>query len=375
MTTLNQDEILRYARHFSVKSIGIEGQEKIKARSLLLIGAGGIGSPAALYLTACGIGRLGIIDDDRIDLSNLQRQVLYQTDEIGQLKAEAAQHRLHQLNPNVQVNIHPERLTSSNAESILGEYDLIIDGSDNYPTRYLVNDVCVTLNRPLISASIFQFSGQLGLFNFDNSACYRCVYPEAPPEGLIPNCAAAGVLGILPGILATLAVNEALKYVLGFEIKPGLIQFDGLNCETTRYETQKNSTCPICSGALSFQALAANKNPISEAPKPKQPLELSTHELSKWLQEGKAFNLIDVRQDWERKLCAITPSTHIPLDQLPEGLGNIDPNQPTVIYCKVGGRSHTACEYLLSQGYENVYNLPGGILRWTKDQAPSSTRY
>jgi len=394
------EEFTRYARHFAVEKIGLAGQSKIKSSSVLLIGAGGIGSPAALYLAAAGIGKLGLLDDDQVDLSNLQRQILYTTQDIASSKAKTAAKHLALQNPNIEVIPHPFRLTESNAHDILKNYEFILDGSDNYPTRYLVNDVCADLKTPLISASIFQFSGQIGLYNLNqnnNTPCFRCVYPEAPPESLIPNCATAGVLGVVPGILATLAVSELLKIILNLgEISPRLITFDALKTQLESFKIQPSPTCDICAKHKSFSELsrfgdifsdsaghsgqicsAFNRN-TAENLKNLRVSSLSPHELFQWQNDpSKKFILLDVREEWERLINVINPSFHYPLGQLLEintqdeiqKILNLKLNSPLssqtppviITYCKFGGRSAKAAEHLSGLGLNNIYNLEGGI--------------
>jgi len=402
-TGFTQEELQRYARHFAVERIGVAGQKKIKNSSVLLIGAGGIGSPAAFYLTAAGIGHLGILDDDRVDLSNLQRQILYSTADLGCLKSEQAAKKLLTQNPHIKITSYPIRLNASNALSIFKSFDLVIDGSDNYPTRYLVNDACVTLKIPLISASIFQFSGQIGVFNLNlnnsnhanpiQTACYRCLYPTPPPTELIPNCAMAGVLGVVPGILATMAVSEALKIILNFpESKPQLIIYDTLGPSLKTYALEKNPHCEICAQNKKFlelnnfqlkinnscqihtsQNLSSNLN--SNLPTP-----ISAQELADWFknkdQNKNNFYLLDVRESWEREINSIQPSLHIPLGYLhPDNLNNPDNSEllnilahqktsPLIIYCRSGARSQKAGINLIQAGYSNIYNLEGGILAW-----------
>lgn len=372
MSAFTQDEIIRYSRHFSVERIGIEGQKRLKASRVLLIGAGGIGSPAALYLTAMGIGQLGIIDHDTVDISNLQRQILYKQSNCGDHKVAVAKRNLNALNYHVDVHTYPIRLTVLNAHELMKGYDLIIDGSDNYPTRYLVNDISAELKIPLISASIFQFSGQLGLYNYKGSACYRCIYPNPPPEGLIPNCAAAGVLGTIPGILATMAATEAVKLLLDFpEVRPQITQYDSLTPSIKLYETQIASACPICSKKKSFSQLER----FDSTEQALKVQTLSTQALANWLKADKAFHLVDVRQDWERAISALDGSINIPLHDLNPSALKLSKNDEIVIFCRSGVRSLKACEALLASGYQHVYNLEGGILDWAKTQDPTCTVY
>lgn len=383
--SFSQEELQRYARHFAVDRIGLEGQKILKQSSVLLIGAGGIGAPAALYLTACGIGHLGILDDDRVELSNLQRQVLYGVEDLGYLKSEQAAQKLIKQNPHVSIISHAFRLNASNAHSIFKNYDLIIDGSDNYPTRYLVNDVCAELKIPLISASIFQFSGQIGLFNLNQNnhqgPCYRCLYPAPPPPELIPNCAMAGVLGVVPGILATMAVSEALKIILKFpEAQSQLIIYDTLGPNLKTYEIQTNPHCDICAKHQKFLELnrfelKTNSCPINHKISETNlnshtPIQLSAQELADWFKNknNQNFTLLDVRENWERETNSIQPSLHIPLGDLDFNLNLLDQNKtqniPLVIYCRSGARSQKAGINLIHAGYKNIYNLEGGILAW-----------
>lgn len=372
MQILNQDEVMRYARHFSVKAIGVEGQKKLKHSKVLLVGAGGIGSPAAIYLTASGVGNLTIIDHDHVDLSNLQRQIIYQETDCGKLKAECAKSRLEALNHHTNITIHTERLESHNALEFIEGFDCVIDGTDNYPTRYLVSDVCAIKGIPLISASIYQFSGQLGLYNHNGSPCYRCVYPEPPPAGLIPNCAEAGVLGVLPGILATLATNEALKLLLGFEMKPKIIQFDGIDCQTSHFPVAKGEHCPICAERINFEELE-RFIPNKEAKMNIEEIDCQT--LANWQSGKKAFVLLDVRQEWERQICKIEPSIHIPLDQLEKHLSDFNIEDTIVLQCRSGVRSLHAAEIMSKHGYKHTLNLKGGILAWGQSQDTTMTRY
>ena len=383
--SFTQEELQRYSRHFAVEKIGLTGQEKIKSTAVLLIGAGGIGSPAALYLNAAGIGTLGILDDDTVDLSNLQRQIIYTTADLGFLKAETAAVHLNHQNPHVQVIPHPIRLTESNAHAIFKNYDLVIDGSDNYPTRYLTNDVCAELKIPLISASIFQFSGQIGVFNFNpntqSTPCYRCLYPSPPPPELIPNCAMAGVLGVVPGILATMAVGEALKIILELnKFQSQLILYDTLGPKLDTYPILSNPHCEICGQHKKFAELSRfnlnnqKQNSCQLNNSIKNPTEiqgikqLSVQELLDWNKAKKSFHLLDVRENWERLINQINPSIHIPLGSLnpKNSLLDLDKTQPLIIYCKSGGRSQQAALYLSDLGFTEIYNLSGGITAWEK---------
>ncbi len=376
MTAFSPEELQRYARHFSLNEIGIAGQEKLKKAKVLLVGAGGIGSPAAYYLAAAGIGTLGIVDDDRIDVSNLQRQILFSTDQVGQHKAEVARTRVMALNPHVQVNVYPVRLTAENAHDIIREYDVVIDGSDNYPTRYLVGDVCADLKKPLVASSIYQLTGQLSVFNYQEGPCYRCLYPSPPPAGLVPNCAQAGVLGVIAGILGTLAVNEVIKIVVGIgaPLSGCLATFDALNSDFKKYHVDRHAECPICVHHTLFKDLPhyAEAAPVCGT----LAYALSALQLQALYQQPPVgLVVLDVREPWERELCKIDPSIHIPLGQVAGATLPFESTQPVVVYCKAGVRSAHAADILRQRGCVNVSHLDGGILAWIREVSPALTSY
>lgn len=370
---LSNAELKRYSRHFSVPGIGLAGQKTLSQASVCLIGAGGIGSPAALYLAAAGVGTLSIVDNDTVDVSNLQRQILFTTEDIEQSKAECAKTHLHKLNPHIRLQTYPTRLTADNAFKILEPYDLIIDGSDNYTTRYLVNDVCVALEKPFISASVFQFVGQLSVYNYKGGACYRCAFPEPPPQGVIPNCADAGVLGVIPGIMATLAVSEAIKVLLsiGEVARNQFIQFDALTNQFLKLPIQPKENCLSCAKRLGFDKLPRYENSAMQTTIP----AISVETLLKWQQANKPFELIDIRHDWEREICKIPEAKHIHMQELLANPQQLDRQKTYVIQCKSGGRSRTVTEHLHTLGYENVYNLEGGILDWIAKVDSSQESY
>lgn len=350
----------RYARHFSVPEIGVAGQAKLGAARVLCIGAGGIGSPALLYLAAMGVGHLGVVDDDEVSLSNLQRQILFTTAELGQSKARLSKMKLAALNPEISLQAFETRLTRENAEEIFQGFDLIVDGSDNYETRYLANDICCFLGKPLISASVYLFTGQLALFNAAGGPCYRCLFPKAPPQGLIPNCAEAGVPGVIPGIMASLAVNEALKWILGLELnlRGILLTFDGLECQLRKYPIRKRADCPACVGKqIQKEIFMTTCNVVPT---------MTVHELAVLLRSPEPPLLVDVREPWEHAEFALPNSQLLPLatvsaDHIPKTA------RPVVCYCKLGGRSASAVKLLLEQGLKNIYSLEGGMTAWQRE--------
>lgn len=367
------DEQARYSRHFSVSAIGMEGQAKLKQASVLLIGAGGIGSPAALYLASCGVGTLGIIDHDIIEVSNLQRQILFSTTQCGQSKARCAGERLQALNPNVQLNIYSERLSEANAETLIAQYDVILDGSDNYATRYRVGDASAVLHKPLISASIFQFLGQLSVLNWADGPCYRCLYPTPPPKALIPNCAEAGVLGVIPGILGTLAVNEVLKIILGIgkPLSGVLATFDALTATLQHYAFPKNARCPLCVEHRSLKELPRydDVEPVCQL------TSIRPQELAAWQQAHKPVTIVDVRESWELAICQLPNSLHIPLGQIADAPLPFGNDSTVITVCHAGVRSQKAAEVLRKRGYPTVYSLEGGVAAWAKTIDPSMATY
>ena len=375
MRMLSATEKQRYARHFGLPDFDAATQEALKQQRVLLIGAGGIGCPAALYLTACGIGELGIVDDDTIALSNLQRQVLYQTEDCGQNKVNTAKTRLQALNPHVKISTYATRLHAENALSIVANYDLVLDGSDNFATRYLVNDICQHLGIPLLSASIFQFTGQLGLFNTPNGPCYRCAYPEPPTH--VPNCTDAGVLGVVPGILSTLSVNEIIKYCLnlGESCAGKLLTFDALSAQLNTYTVARDPNCPCCAQGLSFDP-DRHINHACDTTQPPAITEVSVQALADALQHDSAPRLIDVREYWEREICALTDDLHIPLGQLLQTTQLPWAKDTEItIYCHAGVRSLAACQHLMQQGFTQVSSLREGIRGWIQQIDPTMQDY
>ncbi len=360
---LSSEELERYARHLSLSTVGRTGQEALKKAGVLLIGAGGIGSPAAYYLAAAGVGRIGVIDHDWVERSNLQRQILFTTQDISKSKAETAKLRMLALNPNTHVTAYAVRLTAQNAHSIIDDYDLVLDGSDNYSTRYLVGDVTAELHKPLISASVYQFMGQLAAFNVNGAFCYRCLYPEPPPEKLIPNCTEAGLLGVTAGIMGTLAANEAIKLILNMDEDSSgcLLTFDSLCCELKKYPIAQHPECPICVKHQTFESLPRYETPMAC----QAASSVTPNQLHAFMQDA-SVTLLDVREPWERELSHIQPSLHIPLGKISEATLPFSVEQSVVVYCRAGIRSLQAAEILKQRGYVNVSHLEGGMTAWSQ---------
>ncbi len=373
----SKEELGRYHRHLILPEVGPEGQKKLKNAKVLCVGAGGLGSPLALYLAAAGVGRLGLVDFDLVDASNLQRQVLYGTKDIGRNKLQAAKERITDLNPNVQVDTFEERLTSANALALFQRYDVIADGTDNFPTRYLVNDACVLTGKPNAYGSIFRFEGQASVFWAERGPCYRCLYPEPPPPGLVPSCAEGGVLGVLPGVIGTLQAVETIKLILGIgqPLIGRMLLFDALAMEWRSLKLRKDPDCAVCGphprikSLIDYEAFCGLKEP----PKKELP-EISVEELKAKLDRREDFVLLDVREPHEHDLCRIEGSTLIPLGELPERAGELDKGKKLVVHCKMGGRSAKAVRLLLDKGYSAV-NVAGGINAWSERIDPSVPQY
>lgn len=379
---LNNEEILRYSRHLIIPEVGIEGQRKLKAARVLAIGAGGLGAPVALYLAAAGVGTLGIVDFDVVDFTNLQRQVIHGTSDVGRSKLDSAAETIRDINPNVQVITHATKLDSDNALGIFKDYDLVVDGTDNFPTRYLVNDACVLTGIPNVYASIFRFEGQAAVLALPDGPCYRCWYPEPPPPGLVPSCAEGGVLGVLPGILGTLQAMEALKLILGIgqPLKNRVLLFDALQMRFRELKLRKSPDCPICGPHRTIHKLidyqefcgirGAEAAPAASAMQTVTPTELKQE-----LDSGKELFILDVREPHEYQICALPGSTLIPLGQIPARMGELDPSRDIVVHCRSGARSAKAVEYLSQHGFPKVRNLTGGILAWADQVDPSVPKY
>jgi adenylyltransferase/sulfurtransferase len=378
---LTNDEIRRYSRHLIMPEVGMEGQAKIKQASVLLVGAGGLGSPLALYLAAAGVGHLGIVDFDVVDESNLQRQVAHGTGTLGMPKLESATRRINDLNPFVQVTGYQTGLSSDNALDIITEYDIVIDGTDNFPTRYLVNDASVLLGKPNVYGSIFRFEGQASVFGMPDGPCYRCLYPEPPPPGLVPSCAEGGVLGVLPGIIGTIQATEALKLIMGIgePLVGRLMLFDALDMRFRELKLRKNPNCPVCGENPTVTELIDYQVFCGIVPQQVGGLpaenRITPQELQDALRGDAPPQVIDVREPHEWEIVHLPQARLIPLATLPAHLHEYDRNEPIVVHCKSGARSAKATQTLKDAGFQNVKNLDGGILRWAGEIDPSLPTY
>lgn len=371
MSRLGPEQLERYKRHLLLDGVGVEGQERLLASSVLLVGAGGLGSPAALYLAAAGVGRIGIVDFDRVDASNLQRQILYGTRDVGEPKVDVAAAKLNALNPDVDVRVHPVRLEASNARAIISEYDVVLDGTDTFPSRYLTSDLCVWLGKPLVYGSVMRFEGQVAVFDARRGPCYRCLFAEPPPPDLAPNCAEAGVLGVLPGVIGLLQATEVLKLLLGAgePLIGRLLVYDALGMEFRRFRIPKDPACAVCgenptiTAPIDYAAFCAAR---SDEPAALAIPELSPDGLRARLAAGEDLLLLDVREPFEAERASIAGARLIPLGKLEAALAELEPwrERPVVVHCQSGGRSRRACQLLRSKGFEQVENLAGGIEAW-----------
>jgi molybdopterin/thiamine biosynthesis adenylyltransferase/rhodanese-related sulfurtransferase len=370
-------ELRRYARHFSLPGIGEAGQRRLKETRVLLVGAGGLGSPAALYLAAGGVGALGIVDADRVDESNLQRQILYGTHAVGRPKAEAAEERLHDLTPHEQIEQFGERLTSGNALEIMRGFDMIVDGSDNFPTRYLVNDACVLLGKPNVYGAIFRFEGQVSVFAQHDGPCYRCLFRDPPPPELIPSCEQAGVLGVVPGVIGSLQALEVIKLATGAgePLLGRLVLFDGLQTQFRELPIRRDPECPVCGDRPTIRELADYDAFCGAAAPPPDDVEVTVAGLRQLLAAGGAVQLVDVREPWEWSICRLDGASLIPLRELPQRFAELDGSAPVVTYCHTGQRSLIARQFLMAQGYGNVLSLRGGVDSWSREIDPDMPRY
>ena len=376
MNDLSPEELARYSRHLILPEVGREGQEKFKAAKVLLVGAGGLGSPLALYLAAGGVGTLGLVDFDVVDFSNLQRQIIHFTSDVGKPKLVSASEKIRAINPNVDVRCHAEALTSSNAMEILAEYDIIIDGTDNFPTRYLVNDACVLLGKPNVYGSIFRFEGQASVFHAQEGPCYRCLFPEPPPPGMVPSCAEGGVLGILPGVIGALQATECMKLILGkgTTLIGRLVLYDALHMRFRELKVRKDPACPLCGQNPTIRELVDYEAFCGVAPT-EGLAQVPTVSVQDFAQSRDGALLLDVREPGEVEVANIEGSHLIPLGQLSERLQELDPGRKIVVYCRSGKRSAVATQILLGQGFSDVQNLDGGILAWAAEIDPTMTRY
>jgi adenylyltransferase/sulfurtransferase len=400
---LTKDELIRFSRHLTLSELGTKGQERLKAARVLCVGAGGLGSPAAIYLAAAGVGTIGLVEFDVVEESNLQRQVLYTTADVGRSKLQVARERLTAMNPHLNVEAHEVRLSASNALRIIESYDVIVDGTDNFATRYLVNDACVLAGRPNAYGSIFRFEGQASVFGVKDGPCYRCLHPEPPPAGLVPSCAEAGVLGVLPGIIGTIQATEAIKLVTGIgeSLVGRFVIYDALRMRFRELKLPKDPQCAVCGEHPTIRELteyegycdAGRLKPASTSDttsvaagfnetgvvagfsRPGESMDMSVKELKERMDRGGAPRLIDVREPHEHAICNIPGAELIPAAQFIQRLGEFDPNAEIVVHCKSGGRSGRAVEMMKARGFTNARNLAGGMLAWIDQVDPSQRKY
>jgi adenylyltransferase/sulfurtransferase len=374
------EELVRYSRHIGLAEVGESGQRRLKQASVLIVGAGGLGSPAALYLAAAGIGRIGIVDFDTVDLTNLQRQVLHDTHSIGVDKTASARARLEAINPLVRIEPINEELSSANALEIIASYDVVVDGTDNFKTRYLTNDACVLLGKPNVYASVLRFEGQASVFATADGPCYRCLFPEPPPPGLVPSCAEAGVLGVLPGLMGTIQATEAIKLVLGIgETLAGrLLLVDALRMTFRSVRLRRDPVCPACGTRELKSLIDYDEFCSARSTSPSRPAgarEISPRELSERLRRGDDIDLVDVREPYEWRIARIDGARLVPLSRFGAMLPELLPEREIVLYCHHGPRSRTAAEFLVEQGFGRVWNLTGGIDRWSAEVDPTVPTY
>jgi molybdopterin/thiamine biosynthesis adenylyltransferase/rhodanese-related sulfurtransferase len=384
---LTNDELGRYSRHLILPEVGMEGQQRLKAAKVLCVGTGGLGSPLALYLAAAGIGTLGLIDFDTVDSSNLQRQIIHSTKDIGRKKIDSAQEKLNALNPALNVVKHDTMLTSANALEIFAQYDIVADGTDNFQTRYLVNDACVLLNKPNAYGSIFRFEGQASVFATEDGPCYRCLYPEPPPPGLVPSCAEGGVLGILPGIVGVIQATEVIKLILGKgePLIGRLLMVDALSMRFRELKLRKNPDCPVCGVNPTVTELIDYNQFCGIAPEPAEAAQvkngipqISVKELKRRLDKKETNNdnflLLDVREPYEVQIAQIGGKL-IPQNDVPNRLGELNPEQEILVHCRSGARSQKIAEFLKANGFQKVSNVAGGILAWSDEIDPKIQKY
>jgi sulfur-carrier protein adenylyltransferase/sulfurtransferase len=388
---LSNEEIKRYSRHLIMPEVGVDGQRRLKAGSVLCIGAGGLGSPAAMYLAAAGVGRIGVVDFDVVDYSNLQRQIIHGTSSVGRSKLASAKDRLHDINPHIQIDTYEASLSSDNALELFEPYDVILDGTDNFPTRYLTNDACVLLGKPNAYGSIFRFEGQASVFATKDGPCYRCLYPEPPPPGLVPSCAEGGVLGVLPGVIGVIQATEALKLITGIgePLVGRFLIYDALRMRFRELKLRKDPDCPVCGTnptvknlidyeefcglrpSVEAEAAAAAVSAGAAASQ----TEITAVELKQRLDRGDQLTILDVREPNEYQINRIAGSQLIPLGEIPRRYAELDPEDEIIVQCKSGGRSAKAADYLRTVGFKRVLNLKGGILDWIDKVDPSQPKY
>jgi adenylyltransferase/sulfurtransferase len=381
--SLTQSEFARYSRHIIMPEVGLDGQRKLKAAKVLVIGTGGLGSPLALYLAAAGIGTLGLVDFDVVDLSNLQRQILHGTADVGRSKCQSAATRLRDVNPEVKLDLWEDRFTSKNALEIVAHYDIVVDGTDNFPTRYLVNDACVLQNKPNVYGSIFRFDGQATVFDPRTGPCYRCLYPEPPPPGEVPSCAEGGVLGILPGVIGCIQATEAIKLILGIgePLIGRLLHYDALNMTFKTYKIRRDpkwgigAPHPTIKGLIDYEEFCGVRGGATAAQPAFTGTEITPEQLKKRIDAGENLFVLDVRNPNEVAICRIPGTVLVPLPELPARVAEVPEDREVIVHCKSGMRSARAIEFLKTQGYTRLVNLTGGILAWAEKVDPGMPRY
>jgi sulfur-carrier protein adenylyltransferase/sulfurtransferase len=382
---LSNDEIKRYSRHLIMPEVGVDGQRRLKAGKVLCIGAGGLGSPAAMYLAAAGVGTIGVVDFDVVDFSNLQRQIIHGTPDVGRSKLASARDRLHAINPHIEINTYETALSSENALELFAPYDVILDGTDNFPTRYLTNDACVLLGKPNAYGSIFRFEGQASVFATKDGPCYRCLYPEPPPPGLVPSCAEGGVLGVLPGVIGVIQATEAIKLLTGIgePLIGRFLIYDALRMRFRELKLKKDPDCPVCgthptvTKLIDYEQFCGLRPAVPEtlAAAASTSTDISPVELKQRIDRGDKLRIIDVREPNEYQINRIPGSELIPLGEIPRRYAELDPEEQLVMQCKMGGRSAKAADFLRSVGFKHVLNLQGGILEWIDKVDPSQPKY
>lgn len=382
---LSNDEIKRYSRHLIMPEVGMDGQRRLKAGKVLCIGAGGLGSPAAMYLAAAGVGTVGLVDFDVVDFSNLQRQIIHGTPDVGRSKLASARDRLHAINPHIDIQTYETSLSSENALQLFEPYDVILDGTDNFPTRYLTNDACVLLGKPNAYGSIFRFEGQASVFSTKDGPCYRCLYPEPPPPGLVPSCAEGGVLGVLPGVIGVIQATESIKLITGIgePLIGRFLIYDALRMRFRELKLRKDPDCPVCGThptvkkLIDYEQFCGLRPAVAETVtvSSKNGFEISAVDLKSRLDRGDKLKVVDVREPNEYQINRIPGSQLIPLGEIPRRYAELDADEELVVLCKMGGRSAKAADFLRSVGFKHVLNLKGGILEWVDKVDPTQPKY